>query len=128
MLEPVNLSAAELAGSVHLCDLEAHRPLEDVLREEGLLDEDGLEQYRKVKCEQHSGSIARILAQRHILSQANYVAAFCKSVGLPYINIEHLVPDEEVLANVTYLTALKYNLFPVALVDGSLVVDPTIAE
>ncbi len=122
MLEPVNLSAAELAGSVHLCDLEAHRPLEDVLREEGLLDEDGLEQYRKVKCEQHSGSIARILAQRHILSQANYVAAFCKSVGLPYINIENLVPDEEVLANVTYLTALKYNLFPVALVDGSLVV------
>ncbi|MBT4088603.1 MAG: type II/IV secretion system protein [Halieaceae bacterium] len=94
----------------------------DLLLSEKIITPEQLKEIREKKNNQRYLSFSELVETNDDINMEKYIAAFCCSFDIPYIDLELLAPDTNALTEISFATVAKYDVFPLYLWSGELAV------
>ncbi len=101
---------------LHRSELE----LADILRDDGVLDEAGLERYREARAADPHAPERALLADSGLVTEEQYLKAVSTRHDIPYIEPEVGLVDMSLLARASFPYLVRHHALPMRIGDGTL--------
>lgn len=120
-LGEILVELGQLARSEHDRILQLHRASLDIagiLHDCGALSAEGLAMYRRLKHEQRHRTDRSLLLDEELVTEEQYLRALGIKKGIPYVEPEIALVDDELLARATFKYLISNKVLPVRVVEG----------
>jgi type IV pilus assembly protein PilB len=124
-LTEVLMELGQLTRSEHERIIRLYRSrldLAEILREDGVLDDEGVLAFRRAKRDAPDGKDRQILVDGGMVEEEQYLKALSAKHGIPYLMPEVALLDEKLLEKTSFPYLLHHKVLPFRLLDGQLTV------